>query len=252
VTAGSTTSEETLAFGKSLVVEYQLEPTVDTLGKWMVHHIAELIEDAEGTTGPDRPSKVVAAIQAILAFWDHRATVDRIDPLRDLKPLLRVIKTLDPEDNRWGIYFRRDGYGAIAEVYDAFRKLVIFELVRQSERTIDLAKTSDFVGDEERSIIEALNLWIAGYQKEALQDEDSDRAQGAADEMFDAKAHALQAIDNARHALDALADEILGKPRARLDAVNTTLLRKIFGNKTPEILNPEIEIVSDLQDKEDN
>lgn len=217
----------------------------------MVHHIAELIKDAEGAPEPDRSSKVVAAIQAILAFWDHRATVDRIDPLRDLKPLLRVIKTLDPEDNRWGIYFRRDGYGAIAEVYDAFRELVIFELVRQSERTIDLAKTSDFVGDEERSIIEALNLWIADYQKEASQ-EDSDGEQSATDEAFDAKAHAIQAIDNARHALDALEDEILGKPRARLDAINTTLLRKLFGNKDPEILDPEIEIVSDLQDKEDD
>lgn len=212
----------------------------------MVHHIAELIKDAEGTTGPDRPSKVVAAIQAILAFWDHRATVDRIDPLRDLKPLLRVIKTLDPEDNRWGIYFRRDGYGAIAEVYDAFRKLVILELVRQSERTIDLAKTSDFVGDEERSIIEALNLWIADYQKEASQDEDSDRAQGAADETFDAKAHALQAIDNARRALDALADEIQGKPRPSLETLNTDLLRRLLGKQAATIEMPEIEIIDDL------
>ncbi len=217
----------------------------------MVHHIAELIKDAEGAPEPDRSSNVVAAIQAILAFWDHRATVDRIDPLRDLKPLLRVIKTLDPEDNRWGIYFRRDDHGAIAEVYDAFRRLVILELVRQSERTIDLAKTSDFVGDEERSIIEALNLWISDYQKEASQ-EDSDGEQGAAHETFDAKAHALQAIDNARRALDALADEILGKPRPGLDAIDTTLLRKLFGNKDPEILDPEIDIVSDLPDKGDD
>jgi len=218
----------------------------------MVHHIAELIKDAEGAPEPDRSSKVVAAIQAILAFWDHRATVDRIDPLRDLKPLLRVIKTLDPEDNRWGIYFRRDGYGAIADVYGAFRRLVIFELIRQSERTIDLAKTSDFVGDEERSIIEALNLWIADYQKAAAQDEDSDREQGAANETYDAKAHALHSIDNARRALDALADEIQGKPRASFDAINATLLRKLFGNKDPKILDPEVEIASDLPDKGDD
>ena len=36
--------------GKKLVEELALNNSVDTLGRWMAHHIAELIYDAENTT----------------------------------------------------------------------------------------------------------------------------------------------------------------------------------------------------------
>ena len=181
-------------------------------------------------TEPDRASKVVVAIEAILTFWDHRGTVDRIDPLRDMKPLLRVIKTLDPEENRWGIYFRRDGYGALAEVYGTLRELVIFETIRQSKHDIDVAKASAFVSDEERAIIDALNLWLADYQKEALHGVVPKRGKAAGIGKFDLRAHVLKKIENARAALDALADEINGKPRPEIGTISDILFRKLVGD----------------------
>lgn len=221
---------------------------MDTLGKWMAHHIAELINDAETATAADRSSKVTVAIEAILMFWDHRATVDRIDPLRDLKPLLRVIKTLDPEENRWGIYFRRDGYGAVAEVYSAFRELVIFELLRQSKHDIDLAKASGFVSNEERAIIESLNLWIADYQKKDIEGK-AKRGKAPAKGKLDTKALVLEKVENARRTLDALVDEINDKPRASLTTISHRLLRKLVGQET--VTAPEIEVV-DGNGEDDN
>ncbi|WP_065376948.1 hypothetical protein [Ensifer adhaerens] len=182
----------------------------------MIHHLAELIEEAERATGTDRPSKVAAAIETILIFWDHRSTVDRIDPLRDLKPILRVIKTLDPDENRWAWRYPGDGHRPIADVYSALRELVIVELVRQTEDEINIVEASRFCGDTEVAIVDGLNLWLADYQKQMMVDNDGKQKKSA--RKIDPKSLLLEKIESARHALDALADEINGieRPATRI------------------------------------
>jgi hypothetical protein len=53
-TAPSKPARDVLALGRHLVAELQLEQSVDTLGRWLAHHVAELIaraEAAEDATG---------------------------------------------------------------------------------------------------------------------------------------------------------------------------------------------------------
>ena len=66
-------SDSVLALGKKLVDELGLEQSVDTLGRWMAHYIAEKMEAAESATGEARDRKMSECSDAILKLWAHRS-----------------------------------------------------------------------------------------------------------------------------------------------------------------------------------
>jgi hypothetical protein len=89
-----------LDLGRALVAELGLDPGVDTLGRWMAHYIAELIEEAETAKVEERPAKFARCANAILKLWQHRHQLPNGKrPFEDLEPILRAIESLDPADN---------------------------------------------------------------------------------------------------------------------------------------------------------
>jgi len=99
-TVVSVRCEATLELGKKLTKELGIGQSVDTLGRWMAHYIAELIQDAEKASAEVRPAKMRACCDAILNLWKHRHTLrDGKRPFEELEPLLRTLKSLDPEDD---------------------------------------------------------------------------------------------------------------------------------------------------------
>jgi hypothetical protein len=210
-----------LEFGKKLVAEYGLSREVDTLGRWMAHHIAELIGEAESASAGDQDGKTRAAMDAILNFFDHRATLRIIDPLLELQPLLRVVKSLDLEENQWTRLFRERDHGIVADVFLALRDVLVTEILRRSEHQIQFTKPSSFINDEERALIDAVNLWLAESQKQSLQTSPLSPKQGK--ETFDARAYTLQKIDVARSALNALEAEVLGHAKKKPNNLSALL-----------------------------
>jgi hypothetical protein len=81
----SSSSEETgplklprdvLELGRHLVRELGFDDQRDTLGRWMAHHLAELINKAEnGATGTERVRARKNATETILKIWEHRASL---------------------------------------------------------------------------------------------------------------------------------------------------------------------------------
>jgi hypothetical protein len=89
-----------LDLGRALVAELGLDPGVDTLGRWMAHYIAELIEEAEAAKVEERPAKFGTCADAILKLWEHRHQLPNGKrPFEDLEPILRAIESLDPANN---------------------------------------------------------------------------------------------------------------------------------------------------------
>jgi hypothetical protein len=79
---------------------------VDTLGRWMAHHIADLIVKAESATDEERSLAKNNCFEAILELWKHRAELPNGKrPFEDLEPVIRAIESLDP-DNDMPRYFR--------------------------------------------------------------------------------------------------------------------------------------------------
>ena len=215
-----------MALGKQIVSELGLEPGVDTLSKWMAHHIAELIADVESQTDPEvKRNKETQAAESISKLWQHRSKYDnRINPLHDLKPILQVIQTLDPNRNVWITNFGGPDGNAFAQVYDALRRLVILMIVRKSGETPRAGtSTSSHQDADELLITASINAWLDDNQKAQLAQLSETKPMGKArqpkdePQADDPDALAKSLIDHARKALDRLSVELAGKPTKNAD-----------------------------------
>ena len=100
-------SDSVLALGKKLVDELDLDQSVDTLGRWMAHYIAEKMEAAESATGEDRDRKMSECGDAILKLWAHRSELpDGRRPFKEFGQIFRVLQSLDI-DGPTPRYFRQ-------------------------------------------------------------------------------------------------------------------------------------------------
>lgn len=98
-TAASAHCKATLELGRKLTRELDLDRSVDTLGRWMAHYIAELIRDVEKANDEERPAKMRACREAILSLWKHRHELPGKRPFEELEPILRALESLDPDDS---------------------------------------------------------------------------------------------------------------------------------------------------------
>src|SRR5258705_10014373 len=72
-TVRSKPPKNVLGLGRHLVRELNLDDGIDTLAKWMAHHVAELIKDAEtAPSGEKRSRASKRATETILKIWEHR------------------------------------------------------------------------------------------------------------------------------------------------------------------------------------
>lgn len=147
--------KDVLELGRHLVRELGLGDSVDTLGRWMAHHLAELINTAEnGTTSEERIQAQARATETILKIWEHRASLPgRAYPLAPYKDILQVLNRLRPDDNPFK-YFRHDPQARreqlAGELFDNLTRLVIALLL--------IRMPSDVVGEETgAAAVDALN-----------------------------------------------------------------------------------------------
>lgn len=83
-----------------IVEEFGLEDSVDTLGRWMAHYIASLMEAAAQEQGEKRDVFQRECFSTILTLWKHRSEwPNGSRPYEDLEPVYRAMASLDPEDN---------------------------------------------------------------------------------------------------------------------------------------------------------
>lgn len=107
-TVASRTATDVLELGKNLVIELKLEERRDTLARWLAHHVAELISDAERAADPIVKKETAdSAVETILKIWDHRANLPgNANPLAPYRNILEVLSGLNPGPNHWHTYSR--------------------------------------------------------------------------------------------------------------------------------------------------
>lgn len=95
-------SKRTIELGKKIVHELELEQSCDTLGRWMAHHLAELIDLAEHCPAPEQPDRQQKCRAAILEIWEHINSLPTASrPFRDLEPIVETIRALDPKERAY-------------------------------------------------------------------------------------------------------------------------------------------------------
>src|SRR6266850_1299641 len=68
--------KDVLELGIHLVQQLRLQSSNDTLARWMVHHLAELMTRAEHAQSEQaRSAATESAVTLILTIWEHRANL---------------------------------------------------------------------------------------------------------------------------------------------------------------------------------
>jgi hypothetical protein len=108
--AATRTPSEILELGKTIVKEIGLDDDNDTLGRWMCHHVAALINEASsGRSEQSRQAAQREAVSTILALWEKRTTLSgNVYPLSRFKYLLQCLAATSPNASIWGLHHKPD------------------------------------------------------------------------------------------------------------------------------------------------
>lgn len=95
-TVESVRCDAVLSLGKKLTEELGFDKSPSTLGRWMAHYIAELMDAAEKANLDERPAKMQACYEAILKLWrcGYWQPNGR-RPFEHLEPVMNVLARLD-------------------------------------------------------------------------------------------------------------------------------------------------------------
>jgi len=104
--------ESIIKLGKKIVEELKLEPSVNTLGRWMSHYVAELIHKSENCESSEEEVILKReCFDTILKLWQNMEHLPNVTkPLTDLEPLIELLDALKKEDYRYPFWrnFRDD------------------------------------------------------------------------------------------------------------------------------------------------
>lgn len=93
--------ERTLELGKQLAQDLS---DGDILGRWMAHHIGDLIVKAENATGRQALELGRETADTIIRLWAHRSNAPlRSRPTEALEPVLKTLVRLE-QDKPWRFY----------------------------------------------------------------------------------------------------------------------------------------------------
>lgn len=148
-----------MALGRLLVKELGLEQSVDTLGRWMAHHISGLIIEAERTKGSEKSDVEDRCREAVLALWGHISVFPRGHrPLANIEPLLATIQALDPGNQ--GYFYQSEAQSQIEQSTLSDRAKNWLELSREIDYSarlligMCLRNTANEIAEEKRDLLE--------------------------------------------------------------------------------------------------
>lgn len=203
-----------MALGELIVHELELTDGCDTLGKWMAHHLVQLIEQAKRTDGTQNEADQEAA-NLILKLWDRRNSLpDTADPLSKLRRVIDIINLLDPNSSPFYPQSRDKREADLALLFDGLRQLVVQGVLLisdQKEIPPYTESTFAFLSEEEQQIIVALNGWLEENKPKTLildfVDIDKDAKEKKAEEAV--KQERLTPEERSRVQLSQSVDELI-------------------------------------------
>lgn len=160
---------EILALGDRIVLELGLEESSNTTARWMAHHLAELISRAKTLTGAKQRQATSGAADLILKLWQKREVVPgNVYPLKDLGKALSMLRLLDLAGSPFNRFSQHESDVLLTNTFDGLRKIVAYgillNLPKHNENMNYDARTP-FLLDEEKRVIEAMNLWIGHFKQ---------------------------------------------------------------------------------------
>lgn len=236
--------ERTLALGKQLAHDLDSD---DILGRWMAHHLGDLIVRAEITTGAQGEALRREAADLTIRLWEHRSTTPlRSRPTEALQPAMDALQRLG-ETGRWRFYnmFNLD----TGPDHDDIAGNALLRVALDMESTVRDAVRHIIVAAAEEAA-DTESSWLAAAAH--LQPDDQvhvlqlirrmRRRHMVSDELTDA---GDTAMTNATHDTDQRTDPlaVLRATEARLESLTAAVRRQIAAAETAETYSPDDRIV---------
>lgn len=153
-----------MALGHHLAAELGFADSCDTLGKWMSHHLVEVMDRAESEENlKKRVEYQHQAVGLILKIWEYRGSLEGdAYPLARFKGVINALSILSPEANVWernrlGKYesLAADTFSMIVDLYRSLHFVDFFEL--QSVRNKKFPP--ELLADDEQEMYDMLISW---------------------------------------------------------------------------------------------
>lgn len=153
-----------LVLGHHLATELGFSDSCDTIGKWMSHHLAEVMGRAEQESNAEKKEEYQQqAVELILKVWKHRTSLNAdAYPLARFSGIIDSLSILSPEANVWERN-RLGKYESLAAdtfsmLVDLYRTLHFIESVSlKSFRNKHVPST--VWSDDEQKIYDFLTSW---------------------------------------------------------------------------------------------
>jgi len=135
-------SKDLLELGKHLVEELGHADRGTTLSRWMAHHLARLMREAEDAkTARSRNAARKAAEKLILELWAQRSSLPgTADPIARYQRAIDTLEVLSQNSLPWRRQSADALHSTIAELHDAVSKLVYGLILSDVESQIPRGK----------------------------------------------------------------------------------------------------------------
>lgn len=143
-------SEEAIInLGKKLIEELELPYTTDTLTRWMVHYLAELIQTAEQASSIQEKRKLQKeCCDVILKLWSNKETLPIARPLENLDGLVKILEALQEKPNHeFPLWYRQTNFSNDS-FWSDFIKTVKINSERIFQQVLDLYLHGDLLEKE--------------------------------------------------------------------------------------------------------
>lgn len=155
-----------LGLGRHLVRELGFAEQRNTLGRWMAHHLAELLDRAEnGASESERIEARNNAAETILKIWEQREILPRRSfPLAPYRDVLTVLELLLPDRNPWQIssHAKREQLAAI--LFEGIARLsfgiLLLKLPINEDSSEAYNAAYEALSETEQGLLTTLQKWF--------------------------------------------------------------------------------------------
>ena len=154
-----------MALGQVIVRQLELADRGSVLERWLAHHLAEVMAEADRGVGPAKTAAEARAVELVLKLWAHRrALPEAADPLGGCRKAIEVLGRLAPEANPWTHFSRpHTSGGLLREMFQTLSRIVLAGLVltHDSRARPVTAEESKGLAEEEIYLQSVFEQWKA-------------------------------------------------------------------------------------------
>lgn len=132
--------EDVLGLGRFLARQLEVDEGVDTLSRWMAHHLAGLMVEAAGAKGDKKKRLDSEVVGLIFQIWERRRDLpsgrDPLSPYQKAADTLAALRPASSAFSAWSSFHPADDASLTLEIYELSSRLALVGIADLIPRTM--------------------------------------------------------------------------------------------------------------------